>query len=178
MLDIGGTQYFWETMRFSSKDVEIWLLNIESEIVSLPNFKFIKGDALNLKSFKDREFDIVFSNSLIEHLPEEAQKEFAREVCRIGKGYFIQTPNRNFFFEPHFLVPFFQFFPIWLKVFLVRHFSCGWVGKIKDRDSAYRVVSSIKMLTAEKLTQLFPNGRLFRERFLGLTKSFIVYGRT
>ncbi len=43
--------------------------------------------------FKDKSYDIVFSNSVIEHVGNlEKQKQFADEVQRVGKSYFIQTP--------------------------------------------------------------------------------------
>ena len=60
--------------------------------------------------FKDKSFDAVFSNSVIEHVGTfEDQKMMANEVIRVTNFYFIQTPNLYFPIEPHFLVPFFQF---------------------------------------------------------------------
>ena len=80
------------------------------------NFKSIKGDATNLSNFKDNQFDIVFSNSLIEHLyTYENMKLMANETMRVGKKFFVQTPNKYFPIEPHYFFPFFQFMPYKMK---------------------------------------------------------------
>ncbi|WP_315820530.1 methyltransferase domain-containing protein [Paraflavitalea speifideaquila] len=69
ILDIGGHQSYWEQMGFiNNKDIHITLLNLEAEPVVLPGFSSVVGDATDLKEFKDKSFDIVFSNSVIEHL--------------------------------------------------------------------------------------------------------------
>ena len=99
ILDIGGTQIFWEMMGFLSKaeDIEIWILNIKEEQSKHRILKTIVGDARNIAEFKDREFDIVFSNSVIEHLSTfEDQRRMASEVKRLGKKYYVQTPNKYF----------------------------------------------------------------------------------
>lgn len=49
----------------------------------------------------------------------------AREIRRIGKHYFVQTPNCLFPIEPHFLFPGFQWMPSFLKVILIRHYNLG-----------------------------------------------------
>lgn len=85
------------------------------------------GDARDLTAFGDKEFDIVFSHSVIEHVGGfEDQRRMANEIKRVGKRYFLQTQNRFFTMETHFLVPMFQFFPVWLKVLLISHFDLGW----------------------------------------------------
>jgi hypothetical protein len=129
--------------------------------------------------FRAGEFDVVFSNSVIEHLGTlNEQRWMADEIRRVGKRYFVQTPNRYFPLEPHFLVPFFQFLPLRMRVQLVRRFDLGWygMGGIPDPEHAEAVVRSIRLLSAGELLRLFPDGRLYRERLFGLTKSLIVYG--
>lgn len=57
--------------------------------------------------FVDGEFDICWSNAVLEHVGnEEAQVEFLREIKRVSKRAFITTPNRNFPVEIHTRVPF------------------------------------------------------------------------
>ena len=109
ILDIGGTQNYWVQMGIKDSDeIVITILNTEIIETKFPNFTYIQGDARNLKIFKDKQFDIVFSNSVIEHLDGfDDQKSMAKEIMRTGKTYFIQTPNYYFPFEPHFLFPFF-----------------------------------------------------------------------
>lgn len=178
ILDVGGTQKFWETMEFlEENEIEILLLNLNKVRITHKNFYCVVGDARDMKQFKDNEFDVVFSNSVIEHLGSYAdQSRMANEIKRIGKRYFLQTPNRYFPIEPHFLFPFFQFLPLRVKAWSIRHSNIGWQKKVNDRQEAYRIVSSIRLLSKRELLRLFPRGVMKREHFLGLTKSFIIYG--
>src|SRR3954449_3086576 len=76
--------------------------------LSTPNVIVVRGDATRMP-FDDGEFDVAFSNSVIEHVPPELQSSFAAEVARVAKRYFVQTPNRYFPIEPHYQLPLFQF---------------------------------------------------------------------
>ncbi len=176
ILDIGGTQQYWEEVEFKDMEVvDVLLLNISEERTTFPNFRSMAGDAKDLRAFKDKEFDMVFSHSVIEHVGGlEDQRKMADELRRVGKRYFLQTPNRYFPFEPHFLFPMFQFLPLCVKVWLVSHFDIGWYRRTPDRKKALEIVTSIRLLTKKDLCELFPEGSIYRERFLGLTKSFLV----
>jgi hypothetical protein len=177
ILDVGGTQKFWEVMNFSrATGIEITILNLTAPAVSLPNFVGVKGDARDLQ-FENAAFDVVFSNSVIEHVggPRD-QALMAREVQRVGMRYFVQTPNKYFPIEPHFLFPCFQFLPVPVRSWLLQHFHLGWRGRVADPEAARASVNSVRLLTRAELTDLFPEASLFQERLLGLTKSFVVYG--
>ncbi len=177
ILDVGGTELFWERMNFTNyPNVYVTLLNLEKEPVRYPNFTSIEGNACNLASIKDREFDIVFSNSVIEHLFSfENQKKMANEVMRTGKYYYIQTPNRYFPIEPHWMFPFFQFLPFGVQVFLTQHFNMGHYDKIPDREKAVQQVKEVQLLSKGQMRQLFPTGKTYLEKFLGLNKSITMY---
>jgi len=177
ILDIGGTQYYWENVNFIEKnDVKIILLNTSNEEITLPNFRSVVGDARQLNEFKDKEFDIVFSHSVIEHVGGfDDQVKMSDEIRRIGKRYFLQTPNRFFPIEPHFLFPLFQFLPLFLKVYLVSHFDIGWYKRTSDKQKALEIVNSIRLLTEQELREMFPGATIYKEKFVGLVKSFIVY---
>ena len=124
----------------------------------------------------DRAFDVVFSNSVIEHLGIfEDQQSMAAEIRRVGKRYYVQTPNRFFPIEPHFLVPFFQFLPIGLKARMLRRIDLGWYKKVPSLELARKTVQSIRLLSEKDLSKLFPEAHLYRERFCGLVKSFVAY---
>ncbi|MCL1469344.1 class I SAM-dependent methyltransferase [Argonema antarcticum] len=179
ILDVGGTQTFWEKMDFLSQEagqVEITLFNINEIEVNHPQLKVVYGDARDMKQFADREFDTVVSNSAIEHVGDfRDQMQMANEIMRVGKRYFVQTPNLYFPIEPHFLFPFFQFLPLSVKVWLIQRFKLGWRGPVSDQVQAIEAVDSIKLLSKQKLLSLFPNANLFEEKFFGLTKSLTVY---
>jgi hypothetical protein len=176
ILDVGGTEEFWKIMGLGfEKDVKVTLLNLWEQPVSLSNTESIRGDARNMQ-FTDCSFDVVFSNSVIEHVGGfESQQQMAGEIRRVGKRYFVQTPNRYFFIEPHFLFPFFQFLPVKWKMWLIMHFRLGWIDKAADPESARAVVESVQLLSKKEVLALFPDCNLFEEKIFGITKSFIAY---
>jgi ubiquinone/menaquinone biosynthesis C-methylase UbiE len=135
----------------------------------------VKGDARDLK-FPDASFDVVFSNSVIEHVGElPDQCKMAEEVKRVGKRYFVQTPNKFFFIEPHFLFPCFQFLPINVRAWLAMNFKLGWFSRQSSFAQAKYLVESIKLFSRSELLALFPESNLYEEKILGMVKSFIVY---
>ena len=175
ILDIGGTKNFWLQMGLlNDTGINLTIINIEDEKINESNIKFIKADARDLSIFSDKEFDIVFSNSVIEHFnTKEDQLKMAMEVLRTGKKHYVQTPNYYFPFEPHYLFPCFQFLPNFVKVFLLMHFKIGWFEKMKTREEALKTINSIRLLKIKDLNKLFPNSKIIKEKFLFLTKSFI-----
>jgi Methyltransferase domain len=184
ILDVGGRSAFWVgsgLLDAAGSDVEITLINTSQielgEAYSHPGLIYSVGDARDMREFQTKSFDVVFSNSVIEHVGNYAdQALMAQEVQRLGKRYFIQTPNFYFPIEPHFVFPAFHWFPIELRVWLVMHFPLGWYGKFDSSSRAREEVESIRLLTQRNFVRLFPGSKLFKERFLGMTKSFVVYG--
>jgi hypothetical protein len=177
MLDVGGTSMFWEAVGWvGDPGVEITLLNMKQQPVHYENLRSIVGDARRMYQFQDAEFDLVFSNSVIEHVGNyDDQMKMAKEVQRVGKRYFIQTPSYYFPLEPHFFFPFFQLLPMDLRIFLLRRFSLGWYKKTPDRAKAAKAVRSVRLLRKQEVRQLFPGARIHEERFCGLVMSFIAY---
>lgn len=177
ILDIGGTESYWKMMGLNADDdIHVTLLNLEHEDITLPNMKSLVGDARKIH-LQDSSFDVVFSNSVIEHVGTyQDQLQMAQEVQRVGKCYFVQTPNKYFPLEPHFLVPLFQFLPIYVRVWLLQHYKLGWLPKTPDATKAQEIVESIRLLGKREFVNLFPTASLYEERTLGMTKSFIAYG--
>ncbi|OKH21795.1 methyltransferase domain-containing protein [Chroogloeocystis siderophila] len=185
IIDVGGTPTVWERNLPLLKQlcpvtqVKVVVANIKDYRTSCIDINCVIANATKMNQFKDKEFDIVFSNSVIEHVGDfEAQKAMANEILRIGKVYFVQTPNFYFPIEPHFLFPFFQFFPLPLKVWLIRNFDLGWRRKAPTLDTALVLINSVKLLTKKQLISLFPQANLFEEKIFSLTKSFILYGES
>lgn len=176
ILDVGVTIGFWESMEFpADREIKVTILNQIESRGNNPRFVFVKGDACELE-FKDGQFDVVFSNSVIEHVGGLVrQKQMAVEVSRVGKRYFIQTPIKNFPLEPHFLVPFFQFFPIKLKIWMLMQFNLGWFKRQTNEKTAKEIANSITLLNVEDFQNLFPESILVKEKIFGLTKSMTVY---
>ena len=178
ILDIGGTQAFWNLMLAdSAMDLRVTLLNVEHQTVSSRRFVSAVGDARTMPELSSGSFDVVFSNSVIEHLGDYSnQRLMAEEVQRIGRRYFIQTPNKRFPLEPHFLFPWFQYLPLGARSWLVNHFDVGWYKRIPDARAALEEVKSIQLLTKARFTALFPGAVIYEEKFAGLTKSFVAIG--
>ena len=62
--------------------------------------------------FADREFDVAFSNAVVEHVGGRTDQErFVRELCRVAKRIFVTTPNRLFPVDPHTLLPVVHWLP-------------------------------------------------------------------
>ena len=176
ILDVGGRESYWRRMEDVDDQVFITLLNLTHENITIPNMSSMSGDARQM-NLGNSSYDIVFSNSVIEHVgTSKDQLQMASEVCRVGKRYFIQTPNKYFPLEPHFLFPFFQFLPLKTKVLLLRHFKLGWFEKTSDEVKAREIVESVRLLTKRKFIALFPEANIYEEKVFGLTKSFIAYG--
>ncbi|RFM28552.1 class I SAM-dependent methyltransferase [Deminuibacter soli] len=177
ILDVGGTESYWERMGFTTEqNVHITLLNLETAPVRYSNFSSVKGNACNMSEYEDGHFDIVFSNSVIEHLfTWENQQKMAEEIRRVGKCYYVQTPNYYFPLEPHWFFPFFQFLPFRLRVWLTQRFNLGHYPKSITREAAIKRVEEVKLLTEAQMKVLFPDGKVYREKLFGLTKSVTLY---
>ncbi len=178
ILDIGGTNSFWEQRGWAGhSDYQITLVNLELEESKHDNIQPAKGDATNLAEFSDSSFDIAFSNSVIEHLfTLENQRAMAREVTRVAKSYWVQTPNYWFPVEPHFHMPGWQWLPESTRVALIRRRRCGWRGPCPDLADAQAAVREVRLMKRRELAEAFPAARIVPERFCGLVKSWIVIG--
>ena len=179
ILDVGGTQLFWVNRGFhNNPDYHITLLNLHKEPADHANIESMVGDATDLSAYDDNHFDLIFSNSVIEHLfTYENQQKMASEVQRVGQYHYIQTPNYYFFVEPHYLLPFFQFLPRNIRLFILTktRFSRGKKLSIQE---ANRSLDEIQLLSKKQYKQLFPNSKIYKEKFVGMTKSLTAYNLT
>ena len=187
VLDIGGSAFYWEHLFFSipgvnPADFEITICNITEEQLKAESdtkarFKFAIADARNMPEFRSNEFDIVHSNSVIEHVGDFASMlKMSAEVRRVGRRYFVQTPNFYFPVEPHFKTVGFHWLPRTWRIWLVQRRKFGHLPKANDEQRAREIVDSAQLLDSWALGTCFPTGTVHREKFFGLTKSFVVVG--
>jgi ubiquinone/menaquinone biosynthesis C-methylase UbiE len=170
ILDLGGGygDFFATIVPFRSN---VWIADIDPRILQRAErhgFQTALIPADGSLPFADGFFDIVHCNSVIEHvvIPEHRFR-LASEIRRVGKRWFVQTPNRHFPLEPHTRMPFAQWLPqSWLRSWL------PYMGRIWG----YTDDLGWRLLDSHELMELFPGGRLVRERWAGLTKSLVVIG--
>jgi len=174
VLDIGGTPEYWNILRVRPR---VTLLNTPRAAEEVGGGTWVAADWRALP-FRDRSFDVVFSNSVIEHVGDaESQRSFATEVARVGRCYWVQTPNRWFPVEQHLLTPFVHWLPKGMQQAIVPRLTV-WSAITRvtpDRRRFYleHYLADVRLLSARELQSLVPGARVIRERFLGWTKSLI-----
>ncbi len=178
VLDVGGLQSFWVEAGLAGDPIlYITLLNLTEQSVSYSNLASVVGDARDLSQYADGQFDVAFSNSVIEHVGGFLdQAQMAREFQRVARRYYLQTPNYSFPIEPHYMFPFFQFLPLSLRGLLLQHMNLGWYKRVCNREEALARAARPRLLRKSELLRLFPTARFHNETWLGLTKSFVLYG--
>jgi len=175
ILDIGGDISYWKHLGWHNDHCHIYLLNLyENKIDESESklFHSVIGNALQMP-FKPGDFDLIFSNSVIEHVgSKENQQIFAAEVRRLCDKYIIQTPSFWFPLEPHSLIPFFQFIPHKVRALLIMTFHINYFPKAANYRDAVEVSKSTIMITKKQFRKLFPDAEIHVERLLGIPKSY------
>ncbi|MGI9607640.1 MAG: class I SAM-dependent methyltransferase [Acidimicrobiales bacterium] len=176
VLDVGGSPGYWAIVdQHCDYELDVTVLNLhEFDRSEVHEVHLVVGDARDLSAYETHEFDVAYSNSVIEHVGAwEDQAAMAREVARVGRRYVVQTPNYWFPVEPHFVFPLFQYLPVRIRAELHRRFRLGWMPAAGERAKATANVRQIQLLTGQQVRKLFPDAELITERFLGLPKSLI-----
>ena len=177
ILDVGGFIYDWDGVVPVESPVTLLNLFHPPAPNPSPRFTLEVGDARQLPH-ADGSFDIAYSNSVIEHLRTFAdQQRFAAEIRRVGRQVFVQTPNRWFFIESHFLTVFVHYLPWRIARKIIR--VCSFRGLFRSGDNAnlQQLADELRLLNFKEMQALFPDCEIHREKWLGLTKSLIAVRR-
>jgi ubiquinone/menaquinone biosynthesis C-methylase UbiE len=178
VLDVGGTASWWK--EDFPKDVNISIVNIDDDHrqeVTENGFTFYKADGRKLP-FADKEFYLTFSNSVIEHVGDlEDQKKFASEAMRCSLKLYLQTPSKWFPIEPHLITAFIHWLPFKVARHLLRYFSIWGLVAKPSQQQIDGFLRTTRLLTRREIKEIFPDAQIREEKFLGLTKSFIVINR-
>ncbi len=175
ILDAGGEMAHWAPHEdlWRGKPIKVVIVNLKAEPVSEP-FTSYAGDARTLEQFGDNEFDIVYSNSVIEHVGQWSdQKQMAAAIARVAKRHYVQTPNYWFPLEPHFRYPFIHWLPEPWRVALVKRRSRGCYPRAETVSQARDILQDAILLDAPAMESLFPDSRIEREKVALMTKSLI-----
>lgn len=137
-----------------------------------PAAKTVQGDAAHLP-FDDKSFDLVYSNAVIEHVGGLAQQTaMAREVMRVGKRWFITTPNRRYPFEFHTRMPFIG----WLPERAFDRASQLMAYNHIQRRYQRGLPVDFRLMTGGEITRLFPDSLIIRQRVTFWPETIIAVG--
>jgi ubiquinone/menaquinone biosynthesis C-methylase UbiE len=178
ILDVGGTYQYWFNSGLLDKNkYHLTLLNLSASLLppGSSGFSAVAGNAMGL-DYGDDSFDVVFSNSVIEHMgSRHGQRLMAAEVMRVGKAYYVQTPSYWFPLEPHSRIPFFQFVPRSIRALMIWKLRINYFPtKPTYRECLLQSDSTI-MLTKREFQSLFPSAEIYVERLYGIDKSYTAY---
>jgi len=170
VLDLGGTAASWRASAVQPLKLTLVNLNHERESGE-PWMDIVYGDAC---AGGFGQYDLVFSNSLLEHLGGHARRQQFAEVVREAAPYWwIQTPYRYFPIEPHWVFPGFQFLPFRARQEITQRWKIGHMGAHADTSEAARLVASVELISVTEMRSYFPGGEIWLERLAGLPKSLV-----
>jgi SAM-dependent methyltransferase len=109
----GSTDNFFEALYpWPERITGVGHTELDRFAAAFPSVRPVRADGRDLP-FADGEFDIGFSNAVVEHVAggREGQQQFVHELCRVSKRVFVTTPNRWFPLEVHTLRPFVHWLP-------------------------------------------------------------------
>jgi Methyltransferase domain len=109
----GSSDNFFEALYpWPGRITAVGRTELDRFAAAFPEVTAVRADGRELP-FRDREFDLGFSNAVIEHVAggREEQRRFVAELCRVAERVFVTTPNRWFPIDPHSLLPFVHWLP-------------------------------------------------------------------
>lgn len=180
LLDIGGWPGDWVSRpRVVAKIDTLNLTRPNYDPAKHPDLslRVLVGDGCSME-FADGEYDIAYSNSVIEHLGTwERQQQFAAEMLRVGRGVWCQTPAFGCPIEPHYMALFIHWLPKKVQRRLLRHFTpMGLISRLTS-EKADAWIADTRLLSKREMRKLFP-GCIIRTEFLIpwiIPKSYIAY---
>lgn len=177
--DIGGGMFFWELAKQLNLPLpKLTIVNL-TPLDNLPDsISNVVADGRNLP-FKSSCFDLVFCNSVIEHVGTwESQVILANEIKRIARNYFVQTPNCAFPVEPHLITPFIHYLPRKAQLKLLRNYTIWGIVTRPSLEKCQAFLDEVRLLSGNEMKQLFPEAIIRTERFVTFPKSLIAVGKT
>jgi len=178
VLDLGGWIDTWIRSPLQPKSVHIVNLEVAAgDGYDFPDWASIEaGDACALpEHIRSSHYDLVFSNSVIEHVGgHERRLRFAENVRALGTCYWVQTPYRYFPVEPHWVAPAMQFLPVQARTSMAHRWPLGHT-RPKSRSDAMQAVLWTELIDRTQMRHYFPDATIRNERLAGLTKSMVAY---
>jgi hypothetical protein len=187
VIDLGGTTWdwtegYWRTVAtatskpFAPKEVLVVNLDESALRYPAPWTRTLAADVCDLpEDILTTGFDLVFSNSLIEHVGGHFRRmAMADAIQRLADHHWVQTPSRYFPIEPHWMFPCFQFLPASARAAISPRWPLSPPEmRGQSKGQALDEVLGIELVSMSEMRRLFPTSELHRERFVGWTKSIV-----
>ena len=173
VLDLGGTPASWS--HAPVLPAQVVCVNLDANQASTdPRVTGLIADACELPdSLRSEHFDLVYSNSLMEHVGGHSRRQrFADAVHSSAGRHWVQTPYRYFPVEPHWLFPGMQWLPFRAKVAVAQYWPLGCPSR-GARDRALEKVGEVELLSATEMRSYFPDSGIWFERLAGVPKSLV-----
>jgi hypothetical protein len=177
VIDLGGSLSTWQRAPVRAKHVHV--VNISKPPTEVPEWAEVeRGDACALPAhIANRRYDLVFSNSVIEHVGgHERRLRFAESVRSLSDRHWVQTPYRYFPIEPHWLFPGLQFLPIAMRARLAHRWPLAYTPG-RPKAAVLSTVMWTELIDRTQMRHYFPDSQLLSERVAGLTKSLVAVRR-
>ncbi len=169
VLDLGGTPRYWRAAPVKPQHVTV--VNLIAEPADEQWIDSVEGDVLTLDL--GEQFDLVVSNSLIEHIVGiTPRRQLIETIDRHAPRHWVQTPNKYFPVEPHWLFPFMQFLPRQTRITIAQRWKFGHI-RAATREEAKQEVDGVELLGPQSMKSYFPDSDLWVERAFGLPKSLV-----
>lgn len=173
VLDVGGQPQIWDLVEVPLNITCLNLPGVADTYYQSQNhhsISYLEGDACNMPEIKNGDFDMVFSNSVIEHVGDASNRaRFACEVRRVSNRYWVQTPHKHFPIEAHCGMPFWWFYPHFVRAALLKR----WRKKLPAWTD---MIEGTSVVEARELKQLFPQSNMLIEWAI-FPKSLVVYSK-
>ncbi len=177
VLDLGGTVDAWRRAPLRPRHVTVLNLHEpgaadEDWVTPLTGDACSATAALDMAGVEPR-FDVVFSNSLIEHVGGHARRQdLADQIRLLAPRHWVQTPYRYFPVEPHWLFPGMQFMPAKARVEIARRWPLVHT-RPDTYEQARESVLWTELVGMTEMRSYFPASDIVRERACGVPKSLI-----
>ncbi|WP_045747052.1 SAM-dependent methyltransferase [Actinoplanes rectilineatus] len=170
VLDLGGEPPFWRG--FAVRPASVTVLNLLEFPPSEGWLETVVGDACDPPpAITGRRFDLVVSNSVIEHVGGHHRRQRFADVVRRSAGrHWVQTPYRYFPVEPHWVFPGMQFLPLRARAEVTRRWPLS-PGRADNLPEAIANAASVELLSLTEMRSYFPESSFWYEKAAGLIKS-------
>lgn len=177
IIDVGGSRHFWEESGLSVPPENVTIYNVGAgDTHATTHGAFADARVKTYDGHRIPEpvhsFDLAICNSVVEHVVPFERTQLVSELHRVAKHVYVQTPAKSFPIEPHFLIPFLQWLPRPIG-FALAHISPWRILSRPSKATIHGYFFGTRLLSTRDVKALLPKSTLYRERLLGLTKSYV-----